>query len=389
MRSASQDKARAHPQSTLEPIVSLVEATGLVIQVRRMMDTGSALDINQVRKPKKKKVLLMGKSGSGKSSMRSIIFSNYVAKDTRRLGATIDVEYSNVKFLGNLTLNLWDCGGQDAFMESYLVAQRKQVFSNVGVLIYVFDVESREFERDLITYSSIIRALKEYSPYSTVFCLIHKMDLIQPIHRERLFEERISFVRERSEGFEVTAFATSIWDQTLYKAWAGIMYILIPNIDVIDDYLAALLQQTDANEIVLFERTTFLVVTSVMSERGNRNAMGDRFEKLSNIIKTFKHSAANYTELPSASSQFSAFELKMPRFSLFITALTDNTYLLVVLPPGDSKYNVAQYNVTLAMEDFAKLDIIGEVRRREPRGGYADPYPNGQYMYDEDVENAT
>ena len=58
-----------------------------------------------------KKVLLMGKSGSGKSSMRNIIFSNYRAKDVRRLGATIDVEHSNIKFLGNLTLNLWDCGG--------------------------------------------------------------------------------------------------------------------------------------------------------------------------------------------------------------------------------------------------------------------------------------
>lgn len=65
---------------------------------------------NAVKK-KKKKVLLMGKSGSGKSSMRSIIFSNYVAKDVRRLGATIDVEHSHVKFIGNLTLNLWDCGG--------------------------------------------------------------------------------------------------------------------------------------------------------------------------------------------------------------------------------------------------------------------------------------
>lgn len=62
-------------------------------------------------KPKKKKVLLMGKSGSGKSSMRNIIFSNYVAKDVRRLGATIEIEPHRVKFLGNLILNLWDCGG--------------------------------------------------------------------------------------------------------------------------------------------------------------------------------------------------------------------------------------------------------------------------------------
>ena len=40
-----------------------------------------------------KKVLLMGRSGSGKTSMRSIIFANYVARDTMRLAATIDVEH--------------------------------------------------------------------------------------------------------------------------------------------------------------------------------------------------------------------------------------------------------------------------------------------------------
>lgn len=100
-----------------------------------------------------KKVLLMGRSGSGKSSMRSIVFSNYVAKDTRRLGATIDVEHSHFKFLGNLVLNLWDCGGQEAFMENYLQSQRDHIFRNVEVLIYVFDVESREFERDMYVMS--------------------------------------------------------------------------------------------------------------------------------------------------------------------------------------------------------------------------------------------
>ena len=59
----------------------------------------------------KKKLLLMGKSGSGKTSMRSIIFANYLARDTMRLAATYDVEHSHVRFLGNLVLNLWDCGG--------------------------------------------------------------------------------------------------------------------------------------------------------------------------------------------------------------------------------------------------------------------------------------
>lgn len=36
----------------------------------------------------KKKVLLMGKSGAGKTSMRSIIFANFMARDTMRLAPT-------------------------------------------------------------------------------------------------------------------------------------------------------------------------------------------------------------------------------------------------------------------------------------------------------------
>ena len=69
------------------------------------------MDFSRKVKQSKKKVLLMGKSGAGKSSMKSIIFSTHNAKDTRRLGATIDVDPHRVKFLGNLLLDIWDCGG--------------------------------------------------------------------------------------------------------------------------------------------------------------------------------------------------------------------------------------------------------------------------------------
>ena len=95
----------ATPKASLFfPLPVLPYSRGVSTQSRREPDTMDG-------RKKKRKVLLMGKSGSGKSSMRSIIFSNYVAKDVRRLGATIDVEHSHVKFMGNLTLNLWDCGG--------------------------------------------------------------------------------------------------------------------------------------------------------------------------------------------------------------------------------------------------------------------------------------
>ena len=38
---------------------------------------------------------------------------------------------------------------QEAFMENYFASQRDNIFRNVEVLIYVFDVESRELEKVL------------------------------------------------------------------------------------------------------------------------------------------------------------------------------------------------------------------------------------------------
>ena len=351
----------------------------------------------------------MGKSGSGKSSMRSIIFSNYVAKDVRRLGATIDVEHSTVKFLGSLILNLWDCGGyepkpspslhrwilanaqqwerQDAFTETYLTSQKSQTFSDVGVLIYVFDVESRSFEgsnpRDLFTYTAVISALAEYSPSAHVFALVHKIDLVQNEFREQVIQDRTLAIQKYSKVFSkgLKVYGTTIWDQSLYKAWGDIVKSLVPNLHIIDGYLHDLARETRAEEIILFERATFLTVTNVTSELGERNSYSDRQERLSNVIKTFKHSLSlvapswlaswtsilcwprvdhrKYTHSSTASHPFTEIAIKAPRFNLILARLTNNTYVLVILPPGGLEIELSRFNIMAAKDRFVELDIMG------------------------------
>ena len=183
---------------------------------------------------------------------------------------------------------------QDAFTENYLTSQKQYVFSDVGVLIYVFDIESREVDGDFETYSAIIQALEEFSPNSHVFCLVHKMDLVQNDFRESLFMERSHVIRRLSGRFaeSVTSYPTTIWDQSLYKAWGNIVHSLIPNLKVMEEYLRHLADAIEAEEVVLFERTTFLTVISHTTEIGKMNPCIDRYERLSNIIKTFKHSLA-------------------------------------------------------------------------------------------------
>lgn len=329
------------------------------------------------RRNKNRKVLLMGKSGAGKSSMRSIVFSNYVAKDVRRLGATIGVEHSNIRFMGNLMLNLWDCGGQDPFMESYLASQhdrnfhggiggtssgdgqRERMFSNVAVLIYVFDVESRDYQADVATYTNMLRALSDHSPTAQVFVLVHKMDLVEARRRDQIFDERRAYIRAHSDVFapSVTFHATSIWDQSLYRAWTAVIYTLVPNASAIEALLSRLAAALDARELILYERTTCLTVMSVTRGVEAQNPFHDRLERLSAILKAHKHSLARHARLPAASAQFASLEIKTSRFMLFACRMTENTNLAAVLPPSEMGFNAARLNIAMARSRFVELDV--------------------------------
>ncbi|XP_060231498.1 ras-related GTP-binding protein B isoform X1 [Meriones unguiculatus] len=325
----------------------------------------------------KKKVLLMGKSGSGKTSMRSIIFANYIARDTRRLGATIldrihslqinsslstyslvdsvgntktfDVEHSHVRFLGNLVLNLWDCGGQETFMENYFTSQRDNIFRNVEVLIYVFDVESRELEKDMHYYQSCLEAILQNSPEAKIFCLVHKMDLVQEDQRDLIFKEREEDLRRLSRPLECSCFRTSIWDETLYKAWSSIVYQLIPNVQQLEMNLRNFAEIIEADEVLLFERATFLVISHYQCKE-QRDA--HRFEKISNIIKQFKLSCSKL----AASLQ--SMEVRNSNFAAFIDIFTSNTYVMVVMSDPSIPSAATLINIRNARKHFEKLERV-------------------------------
>jgi Ras-related GTP-binding protein A/B len=327
----------------------------------------------------KKKVLLMGKAHSGKTSMRSIIFANYLARDTTRLSPTLDVEHHHVRFLGDLVLNLWDCGGQDAFFESYFERDRETIFRSVELLIYVFDIESETPEKDFDHFSGVLEAIEENSPDARVFVLIHKMDLVAEEDRESILEDRKHLISEScmSRGVQhFSCYGTSIWDETLYKAWSEIVTNLIPNISLLESHLQNFTRLCDADEVVLFERATFLVIAQAqMIENNGGTAQDDsmdpaagndeftasshiqrtahfdahRFEKISNIVKQFKLSCGK------AQSQFQGMEVRNSRFVAYIDAFTANTYIMVIVSNPAVHTKATILNIQNAREHFEKF----------------------------------
>lgn len=292
-----------------------------------------------------KKVLLMGRSGSGKTSMRSIIFADYLARDTMRLSPTIDVEYSHVRFLGNLHLHLWDCGGQDDFYRNYLEHMRDHIFRSVELLIYVFDIESGDQGSDFSQFADVIEAVEQHSPDARVYVLVHKMDLVKDDVREAVFSEKeASILAQAGDRLRVQCFRTSIWDETLYRAWSHIVYSLVPNTALLESHLNEYCMICGADEVVLFESTTFLVIAHATCVP---HSDVHRFEKISNIIKQFKLSCRK------VQAHFEGMLVRHQQLTALFESLTRSTAIMFISSDPDVMHtaliatNVAHFRAQL------------------------------------------
>jgi len=196
-------------------------------------------------------------------------------------------------------------------------------------------------------FKSCLDGIRANSKNAHIFCLIHKMDLI---HREedrvKAFEERAKELKEIAGTLELRAFATSIWDETLYKAWSSIVYSLVPNIDKLESQLNKFCKLSQADEVVLFEKATFLVISHATHRE---HADVHRYEKISNIIKQFKLSCSK------AQAQFRSMEVKNKNFTAFVDVFTANTYIMIIMTNPKIQSAAVNLNIQVARPHFEKF----------------------------------
>jgi Ras-related GTP-binding protein A/B len=107
-----------------------------------------------------------------------------------------------------------------------------------------------------------------------------------------------------------------------FQAWSSIVYSLIPNVKVVEKRLEKFCRICEADEVVLFERATFLVI-SYATQKKHKDP--HRFEKISNIIKQFKLSCSKLQ------AQFQSMEVRNSNFAAYIDEFTTNTYVMVII----------------------------------------------------------
>ena len=86
------------------------------------------------------KVLLMGKTGVGKTSIKSLIFHNKSPKDTLDLAFTNEVEVTHLRFMKNIYIKILDCCSRE--IKQYFDSKKEKIFSKVRIFIFVAEAEN-------------------------------------------------------------------------------------------------------------------------------------------------------------------------------------------------------------------------------------------------------
>ncbi|EPY21976.1 ras-like small GTPase [Strigomonas culicis] len=332
------------------------------------------------------KLLLMGPGGAGKTCMRSIIFDNYLPRDALRLGITISLDQSQVHILRNLFLNLWDCGGQHRYVAEYLGRQKEYIFRYVGVMLFVFDINSMSGGRDagvapsatesnantdwklpemLEYFRAAMGYINEYSPNAKVFVLLHKIDLINKDMREAIFEARKKEILDviGPNKTEIQFFGTSIWSDSLYLAYSAVVRSLVPHRDVLLRTLRDIAAACDAVEVALYERSTFLCLAHMTRREGRPHGdgtegpVGDggtRTTEMSEIVKHFKLSCLNNAVI------LNGLSIATGDFTALLHPFTEYTHVLVVSDDPDVDVELHRLNVTAARKRFQQFLQSGD-----------------------------
>ena len=167
--------------------------------------------------------------------------------------------------------------------------------------------------------------------------------------------QKMQYFTELKENYEnvdinnnlkTVIFQTSIWDISLYKAWANIISDLIPKVDKIKDMLKKFVNACWADEVTLLEKNTLLKIVAVNDKDINDN---ERFEKMTELIKKLK----NTCKLESES--FKEIYIKTINNIIYVDEFGNSLYLIVAFKNDKTNLELVKLNMKICKQSFKEI----------------------------------
>ncbi len=180
--------------------------------------------LKQLKTQSSRKIILLGLSQAGKTSIRDVVFEGKAPEETQNYAATLNYE-RQIEQVADEPITVMDLGGQEVFLKRFLSSMSSFIFSNVAVLVFICDISTSEkFPASLKAFVEGVSRLEEMSDVQpAIYVLLHKTDLMPDLTQRT---ERMEFLMEMFQDAattkNITFLQTSIYDNSIHEAFKRI-----------------------------------------------------------------------------------------------------------------------------------------------------------------------
>lgn len=171
------------------------------------------------------KIILLGLSQSGKTSIRDVVFGGKKPEETQDYAATLNYE-RQIEEAAEEPITLMDLGGQEIFLNRFLNELSSFIFSNVSVMVFVCDISASEkFPASKKAFTEGVNRLEEMTSIRPrVYVLLHKTDLIPDLtQRTEIMGFLMEMFQDAVAPKNITFCQTSIYDDSIHETFKRIM----------------------------------------------------------------------------------------------------------------------------------------------------------------------
>ncbi|MHA2297314.1 MAG: ADP-ribosylation factor-like protein [Candidatus Hodarchaeales archaeon] len=167
------------------------------------------------------KILFIGLAESGKTTIIKVVADGYVPNEKAEYSATLDYERKRISLMGE-KLNVFDLGGQKAFLDRFTGELAEFIFANAKTLIFIVDIVNvSKLSRAKYYFDLAVKKLNLYSPTAPIYVLLHKIDLVKKDKMEEFSNNMKSFLKADIQR-PIIFFETSVFTGSIFNAFGSI-----------------------------------------------------------------------------------------------------------------------------------------------------------------------